>query len=91
MLFRKNIQFTRLIKANGRLKEFNFRKSNPQGKIYEVDVSDEQGNRFMFNMQLGDDGWKLKGALLPLWVSEVENSLESAILEEENNEQPYKV
>lgn len=38
----KNVQFSKLIKAEGRLREFNFRKSNGIiGPVYHVDVSDD--------------------------------------------------
>jgi hypothetical protein len=44
--FVKNIQFTRLIKCDGQLKEFNFRK--PNGRIegpFTVDVIDTGNKR----------------------------------------------
>ena len=43
--FTKNIHFTRLIKAAGRLREFNFRKLPDH--LFHVDVSDERGNRII--------------------------------------------
>jgi hypothetical protein len=49
----KNVQFSKLIKAEGRLREFNFRKSNGiGGPVYHVDVSDDRGNRYYINMLL---------------------------------------
>ena len=85
MLFRKNTQFSRLIKAGGRLKEFNFRKPSPESKIYEVDVSDERGNRFMFTMVQQDEDWIMEGSLMPEWITSVEALLRDAIREEEND------
>ena len=58
--FTKNIQFTRLLKADGRLKEFNFRKINGiKEGMFTVDVSDDRGNRIIFRMQKEDNGWKI--------------------------------
>lgn len=67
----KNIQFTRLIKADGRLREFNFRKlGGLQEGIFSVDVADERGNRLLFKMQKDDYGWKISEEIteLPDWV-----------------------
>ena len=67
----KNMQFTRLIKADGRLREFNFRKlSGLQEGFFSVDVADERGNRLLFKMQKDDYGWKIAEeiTILPDWV-----------------------
>lgn len=79
----KNIQFTRLFKVNGYLKEFNFRKSNPtlQGKI-SIDTIDERGNRIMFQMEKGEAGWQLLPQELPEWVVAQEANFDAAIQEE---------
>lgn len=84
MLFKKNIQFSRLVKAGGVLKEFNFRKPNGRdGQFYEVDVSDDRGNRVYFKMLLVEEHWVLQDTLLPTWVINAEPLLQEAILEEE--------
>ena len=50
--FVKNIQFTKLIKVDGRLREFNFRKMTQSSGIqFSVDVSDDKGNRIMLWLQ----------------------------------------
>ncbi len=80
----KNIQFTRLYKVDGYLKEFNFRKSNatPQGR-FSLDTIDERGNRIVFWMEKAEAGWRiLPNALLPKWILEQENNLDEAILDE---------
>ena len=79
----KNIQFTRLFKVDGYLKEFNFRKSNPtlQGKL-SVDTIDERGNRIMFSMLKEDAGWRIVQQELPKWIPEQEDNLNQAIQEE---------
>ena len=59
--FIRNIQFTKLVKADGRLREFNFRKSNGlQEGLFTVDVSDDRGNRIVLRMQREDGVWKIK-------------------------------
>jgi hypothetical protein len=82
MLAIKNMQFTRLYKVNGYLKEFNFRKSNSsnEGKV-SVDTIDDRGNRIIFFMEKDDTGWKLITSDFPSWVLEQETNLNEAILE----------
>ncbi|MEO7050006.1 MAG: hypothetical protein ABI091_32170 [Ferruginibacter sp.] len=79
----KNIQFTKLLKVSGYLKEFNFRKSNigPNGR-FSVDTIDERGNRIMFYMELSESNWKIiQKDDLPKWIIEQENNLDEAIRE----------
>ena len=79
----KNIQFTRLIKVDGRLKEFNFRKPNgKQEGPFTVDVIDTNGKRIIFNMEMTDSAWKITTGLLPQWVVESENVFHEIIEEE---------
>jgi len=81
--FNKNIQFTKVVKADGRLREFNFRKSNGmQGELFSVDVSDDRGNRIMFRMQKKDGSWKIMEQQLPGWIFENETGLNELIEEE---------
>ena len=64
--FVKNIQFTRLIKADGRLKEFNFRKPNGREEgLFTVDVIDDRGNRIIFNMAKEENAWRIVSENLP--------------------------
>ena len=82
--FTKNIQFTKLIKANGRLKEFNFRKLNDHKEgMFTVDVVDERDTRIFFSVQKTDSAWKvIKKPLLPEWVLENEQIFHDMIEEE---------
>ena len=81
--FNRNIQFTKLIKADGRLREFNFRKTNGlQGELFSVDVSDDRGNRIMFKMQKQDGSWKIIDQPLPDWVKTNEANFNELIEEE---------
>jgi hypothetical protein len=84
--FSKNVQFTKLIKVKGRLKEFNFRKSNISTKgTFTVDVldhQDTQGNRIIFHMEMSDNKWQIVPQQLPGWVMEKENEFDGFIREE---------
>ncbi len=87
-LFPKNIHFTRLVKSGGKLKEFNFRKRNVgEAPFYDVDTSDERGNRFTFIMEQAGQQWKIRQRILPNWILETEPLLEKVILEQEAGEQ----
>ncbi|CAN5891298.1 hypothetical protein BH11BAC4_BH11BAC4_24810 [soil metagenome] len=81
--FIKNIQFTKLIKVDGKLKEFNFRKPNGRKEgLFTVDVIDDRGNRIIFNMECLDEHWKIVTAEIPVWIVTAEKTLE-VIIEEE--------
>ena len=79
--FTRNIQFTRLIKTEGRLREFNFRKSGTtrEEERYTVDTVDDRGNRIIFSMLRENETWKLSSTLLPNWITRYESSLNEAI------------
>jgi hypothetical protein len=81
--FVKNIQFTRLIKCDGQLKEFNFRK--PNGRIegpFTVDVIDTGNKRIIFNMEMADTAWKITTGELPGWIMQSETVFHEIIEEE---------
>jgi hypothetical protein len=82
--FFKNIQFTKLIKAEGRLREFNFRNHlSPVNKdICSINVTDDRGNRIIFEMQKQESGWKITQSKLPMWIMENENNFQEVIEEE---------
>lgn len=82
--FTKNIQFTRLVKADGRLREFNFRKyRGEEGELlFSVDVVDDRGNRIIFKMKKEESGWKIVPNQLPAWVASNEKSFNDLIEEE---------
>lgn len=88
----KNIQFTRLIKADGRLREFNFRKlGGLQEGIFSVDVADERGNRLLFKMHKEDNKWKiLENHDLPDWVTSSTTVLHEKIEEVMNAHLPHQ-
>jgi hypothetical protein len=92
MPFLKNLQFTHLIKINGHLKEFNFRKSNANIEtVVTVDTSDEQHNRISFNMRHTENEWKIKQDNLPGWILENESCLSDVILKELASQEIYLI
>ncbi|MDX2049165.1 MAG: hypothetical protein SFU87_20430 [Chitinophagaceae bacterium] len=81
--FIRNIQFTKLIKAEGRLREFNFRKhSGINEELFTVDVCDDRGNRHIFRMHKENGKWKIIQQPLPVWVPQNEDHLNELIEEE---------
>jgi len=85
MLFQKQVQFTRYIKTNAGLKEFNFLKiNNTISPTFAIDVSDERGRRHEFFVINEGDDWKMQGKDLPHWIVEAELNLLDAIKSEEN-------
>ena len=84
--FTKVVHFTRLIKAGGRLREFNFRKiKDPQYELFSVDVCDDRGNRIMFKMQKENNAWKTIPQPLPEWILNNESNLSELIEDELRN------
>ncbi len=82
--FTRNIHFTKLVKANSRLREFNFRMlPGTSNSLLHVDVPDDRGNRIIFKMQKAENNqWKIVEEGLPAWVAGNENLLNEAIAEE---------
>lgn len=83
ILFSRIIHFTSLIKAGGRLREFNLRKLKQPGKeLFSVDTVDDRGNRIIFRMEKeGNGAWTIipEGQTLPPWITETEPRLREAI------------
>lgn len=80
LLVSRNVQFTSLVKADGRLHEFNFRKLyGLQDGLFSIDVADDRGNRIIFKMQKENGHWKMIENTLPEWVTAVETQLSELI------------
>lgn len=76
----RNVQFTNLIKADGRLHEFNFRKSlNADGPLFTVDVADKNGSRHYIFFHFTEKRWILKTRNIPAWIEEVIPQIQQAI------------
>jgi len=86
MDLRKQIQFSRIIKAGGRLKEFNFLKVfNVEKPTYYVDVPvpDEGGKRYIFSLFNDGKSWRISGTGLPEWLLQVESLLKGVVSAQE--------
>jgi hypothetical protein len=80
MLHPKNIQFTQLIKTGGRLREFNFRRSqSPEGPLFTVDTADPNGGRHYILFRLEDNQWILKTKNMLNWIEEAIPQISEAI------------
>ncbi len=78
--FTKVVHFTRLIKAGGRLREFNFRKLRQlEEEIFSVDTVDDRGNRLIFYMHRKNNSWTIIPQPLPTWITENEEKLNEQI------------
>lgn len=79
--FTKVIHFTQLIKAGGRLREFNFRKLKQLDEdIFSIDTVDDRGNRILFYMQKTSNGtWAINPQALPVWIAENEEKFREQI------------
>jgi hypothetical protein len=81
MAMPKNIQFTNLIKAGGRLREFNFRRSlGSRGPMFTVDVANERGDRYYLIFRLENKIWVLENKNLENWINDVLPQIQEAIL-----------
>ena len=81
--FIKNVQFSRVLKADGRMREFNFRKPNGRDQApCTVDVSDDRGHRIVFSMHKGENHWKIVSPALPTWITQLENKFDELIEDE---------
>jgi hypothetical protein len=90
--FIKAITFTRVIKAGGRLREFNFRKFKNEGQdLFSVDTVDDRGDRILFRMQRSDNNhWSITQTVAPTWIpptwiQENESLMDEAIETELHN------
>jgi len=78
------MQFTRLIKINGHLQEFNFTKGDREKSgTFSIDTVDERGNRICFSMTNAETGWEiLPESFIPGWILDVQPQLNNCIEEE---------
>jgi len=87
MIFQKQVQFSKHIKAGGHIKEFNFLKlNNTETPTYSVDVSDERGKRLVF-LLINDGGdWRISGEGLPEWLASAGHILQQEVDSARDNE-----
>ncbi len=78
LTFTPNIAFTSLIKIDGRVHEFNFRKKNEA--VFEADSTDARGNRIYFELsRQQSENWTITSNNLPSWVIRNEGLVVEAI------------
>jgi len=81
--FIKAVQFSLVVKAGDRLREFNFRKlPDNSPEKFSVNVCNERGDRITFGLQKEKNDWEICGKLLPRWIVENEPRLREAVNEE---------
>ncbi len=81
--FTTNVHFTRLVKINSRLKEFNLRRiPDPTDLLFHADVADDRGNRIVFRLKKTDSTWKIVDRALPGWILDSEKLISDLIIEE---------
>lgn len=78
--FSRMVQFSLLVKAGDRLREFNFRKlRNPEEEQFSVNVCDERGDRILFGLHKIEGSWRLSPGSLPQWITQSENRISEAV------------
>lgn len=88
--FKKMVQFSLLVKAGGRLREFNFRKmkTREDETLFSVNVCDEKDDRIFFTMNKNENDWAITQQL-PVWLTnslkELKRALEEELLKQEWN------
>jgi hypothetical protein len=81
--FSRMVQFSLLVKAGNRVREFNFRKlRNPGEEQLTVNVCDERGDRILFDMHKRDGNWRITPAGLPAWITQSEDQIRTAVEQE---------
>lgn len=79
----KVVHFSKLIKIEARLREFNFKKNNLLGdNVFDVDTADDRGNRIYFKLKNTDNIWTVEAkTALPDWVKNNEKTIISGLEE----------
>jgi iron only hydrogenase large subunit-like protein len=71
-----NIYFSKIIKLENRLREFNFRKLPNTNNNFHVDVTDDRGQRIMFTMYPdAEHTWHISTTEVPGWIHYAQNIL----------------
>jgi len=81
--FIRAVQFSLLIKLDGRLREFNFRKiRNSEVETFSVNVCNERGDRIFFDMKKQDSSWDFTPSNLPGWIEQNKKVIRQAVEDE---------
>lgn len=79
----KVVHFSRLIKIENRLREFNYKKNNLLGdNVYDVDTADDRGNRIYFKLRNAENIWTVEAkTALPDWLKNNEKTIVTGLEE----------
>ena len=78
--FVKTVQFTLLIKAGGRIREFNFRQLKKALNLtFSTDVSTERNERIVFTIENTEEKWRFSPHGLPTWITENEKLITESV------------
>lgn len=81
--FNRAVQFSLLIKVDGRLREFNFRKiRNTEDDTFSVNVCNERGDRIFFDMKKQESGWDFTPTNIPAWIEQNKKTIKQAVEDE---------
>jgi hypothetical protein len=72
-------QFTLLIHASGRLREFNFRQRGAE--LFNGNTADDRGDRHYFDIVHENGTWKFKDCLMPVWLTASEDIVVQKVVE----------
>jgi hypothetical protein len=82
-----NIAFSKLLKTPQHQLEFNFLRLRGCNTDFYADVTDEKGERIVFNLYKDDQGnWMIHGHNVPTWISSMQMQLGLTIEEELKDE-----
>jgi len=73
--FTRMVQFSLLVKAGDRVREFNFRKLKSPEEQFTVNVCDERGERIQFGLRKEEGAWRLSSSSLPPWILQTEEKI----------------
>lgn len=85
--FVKAVQFSVLVKAGDRLREFNVRKLKTllNEDVFDVNVCNERGDRIFFEMKKVDNDWEFTPTGIPSWIEQNKNKIIQAVEDELSN------
>ncbi|MBK7291474.1 MAG: hypothetical protein KBF82_00795 [Chitinophagaceae bacterium] len=81
--FNRAVQFSLLIKLDGRLREFNFRKiRDAEEDTFSANVCNERGDRVFFDMKKQESSWDFSPSNLPAWIEQNKKIIRQAVEDE---------
>lgn len=82
MIVPKNVQFSIVVKLDGRMREINFRKRGEF--VYDGDATDDFNKRWSFKWHLEQNQWQMEPDIkdLPSWLTNNANLIRESFLTE---------